>query len=616
MTPSKDILEAANPVNETPASASSGAAKPDASRMRSDAVSLEVPIRVHGSRVKDVVLGTTPHSEPFEEQTTTMIVFPQGGVLKMSTVVAAGQMMVVTNLKSGHDAICRVIKVRAFAKGQSYVEIEFTHRQAGYWGVYFPSDGTEGAGSAAAVAPPVSVEVKVEKAPEKPIADVSRAPVPAVQPPAAKPFSQPAKPESSFAPIGSQEEVQPAASATSTRASLSSGRSTDRSGQVAEAARKSLLDELPVASPAASVSLAQLQGDSQAAPTVSFAGAGVPGEVAEAPSAEISKSSEESAAPFGRFAATASLGGGHSSREAFGSGLSGGTLGISAPSTESDKSKGSNWTMIAAGAVGLLLVGIGAAYYMHMPPFAAKSARPAPAEAPIAPPVEANAQPSPAAASPGAAPTPAAQRNVASAAVAANTPVIATRVTESETAKPNRTAAAAPAAVSAPTTQRPTAKVPDIFGSLNAHPTSHARSNADAQAEAAPAVDGATGGEGSELPALGGSSALAPAAPQQQEQQGPVRIRVGGAIKPPQLVSSVLPVYPAMARETGIEGDVVIDTTIDASGNVTTMKVISGPPMLRQAALDALRRWKYEPSKLDGQPVPVQMTVTLKFHHQ
>jgi len=77
-----------------------------------------------------------------------------------------------------------------------------------------------------------------------------------------------------------------------------------------------------------------------------------------------------------------------------------------------------------------------------------------------------------------------------------------------------------------------------------------------------------------------------------------------------------MPVYPSMARETGIEGDVVVDTTIDASGKVTTMKVLSGPPVLRQAALDALRQWKYAPSMLNGQPIPVEMTVTIKFHRQ
>ena len=112
MTPLKDTLEATAPTTET-AATQMNERKADAGQLRADAVSLDVPVKVHGSRTKEVVLGTTRHTEPFEEQTATLIVFPQGGVVRMSTEVTAGQMVVLTNLKSGHDAICRVVKVRA-----------------------------------------------------------------------------------------------------------------------------------------------------------------------------------------------------------------------------------------------------------------------------------------------------------------------------------------------------------------------------------------------------------------------------------------------------------------------------------------------------------------------
>jgi protein TonB len=79
------------------------------------------------------------------------------------------------------------------------------------------------------------------------------------------------------------------------------------------------------------------------------------------------------------------------------------------------------------------------------------------------------------------------------------------------------------------------------------------------------------------------------------------------------LLYRAMPVYPLNAKEAGIAGDVVIKTTIDQKGTVMDMHVVSGPLMLRQAALDALRRWKFEPSKLDGQPISVQMLVTIKF---
>ncbi len=112
-----------------------------AGQVHSDAVSLEVSLKVHGSKVSAAGNGAAPQTEPFEEQTTSMIVFPHGGVLRMSTAVNAGQMLVLTNLKSRQDAICRVVKVRTYSNTACYVEIEFTHRQPGFWGVYFDADG-------------------------------------------------------------------------------------------------------------------------------------------------------------------------------------------------------------------------------------------------------------------------------------------------------------------------------------------------------------------------------------------------------------------------------------------------------------------------------------------
>jgi protein TonB len=92
-----------------------------------------------------------------------------------------------------------------------------------------------------------------------------------------------------------------------------------------------------------------------------------------------------------------------------------------------------------------------------------------------------------------------------------------------------------------------------------------------------------------------------------------VPAKIGGDVKEPRLIASAVPVYPMGAKQAGVEGDVVVNTTIDKNGNVVGMKVISGPALLRQAALDALRRWKYEPSMLNSQPIAVQMQVTIKF---
>ena len=90
-------------------------------------------------------------------------------------------------------------------------------------------------------------------------------------------------------------------------------------------------------------------------------------------------------------------------------------------------------------------------------------------------------------------------------------------------------------------------------------------------------------------------------------------MQVGGKVQQPKLLSSVMPIYPSVAKQAHVEGDVVIDTQIDKNGKVVHMKAVSGPVILRQAALEALSRWKYQPSTLDGQPVPVEMLVTVKF---
>ena len=102
-----------------------------------------------------------------------------------------------------------------------------------------------------------------------------------------------------------------------------------------------------------------------------------------------------------------------------------------------------------------------------------------------------------------------------------------------------------------------------------------------------------------------------PAAPTAPAPKAP--IRVGGRIKAPRAISTPEPVYPALAKQARVQGDVVIDAVIDASGNVVEMQVVSGHPLLILAAIEALRKWRYEPTYLNEQPVAVQLIVTIKF---
>jgi protein TonB len=79
------------------------------------------------------------------------------------------------------------------------------------------------------------------------------------------------------------------------------------------------------------------------------------------------------------------------------------------------------------------------------------------------------------------------------------------------------------------------------------------------------------------------------------------------------LVYKTIPVYPAIAKATRREGVVVLQATISKTGTIENLRVVSGEPMLRDAALDAVRNWRYKPYLLNGQPVEVETTVNVIF---
>lgn len=105
----------------------------------------------------------------------------------------------------------------------------------------------------------------------------------------------------------------------------------------------------------------------------------------------------------------------------------------------------------------------------------------------------------------------------------------------------------------------------------------------------------------------------APPAP--VEDTGP--IRVGGQIKEPRKIHEVKPIYPEIARKARMEGVVILEITVDKQGNVRDVKILRSLPMgLTEAAVEAVKQWKYEPSTLNGRPVEVLVTVTVTFRLQ
>jgi periplasmic protein TonB len=157
----------------------------------------------------------------------------------------------------------------------------------------------------------------------------------------------------------------------------------------------------------------------------------------------------------------------------------------------------------------------------------------------------------------------------------------------------------------------PEAKKPALGEVHLANPTMNRAAAAQDDGAEAPFIssgntDANAGGMDSGLPANNGKQPAAPEMP----------LPIGGDVKPAKLISSVAPIYPIVAKNQHVSGNVLIDALIDVNGRVTTMKAISGPVILQQAAKDAVHQWKYQPATLDGKPVPMHLTVTLQFRPQ
>lgn len=105
-----------------------------------------------------------------------------------------------------------------------------------------------------------------------------------------------------------------------------------------------------------------------------------------------------------------------------------------------------------------------------------------------------------------------------------------------------------------------------------------------------------------------------PPPPPPEAPKPPQRIRVGGNVQQANLVRQVKPPYPPLARQARIQGAVILEAVINRQGGVEQLRVVSGHPLLVQAAMDAVRQWKYRPTLLNGDPVEVVTTITVNFN--
>jgi len=79
------------------------------------------------------------------------------------------------------------------------------------------------------------------------------------------------------------------------------------------------------------------------------------------------------------------------------------------------------------------------------------------------------------------------------------------------------------------------------------------------------------------------------------------------------LLRRVDPTYPSSAPSSGLRGEVVLKATIDKKGNVSKVSIVSGHALLAQAAANAVRRWQYEPFRLNGVPIEIENTIVVNF---
>lgn len=101
--------------------------------------------------------------------------------------------------------------------------------------------------------------------------------------------------------------------------------------------------------------------------------------------------------------------------------------------------------------------------------------------------------------------------------------------------------------------------------------------------------------------------------PSTTNSEPPLRVRVSQGVARRLLVKKVQPQYPGEARRGHIQGDAVLKALIDTTGSVRELDVVSGEPSLVQAAIEAVKQWKYKPYLLNGQPVEVETQIVVNF---
>jgi TonB family protein len=472
---------------------------------------LEIPLGVWGSRRGAPVAGQPGKIEVFAEETSTVIVFPHGAVIRLSAAVSPGQMLMVTNRKSREVAACRVVKSKNYSNAKGYAEIEFFRSTNNFWGAYAPQGMLRVAASTSLAAVQTSVD------------DFWT---------------------SNFSP-----EIVTAPANAATASSL------------AHAAVRNQVTSIGM--PGQRVAAATASGTANSLPSLA---------VATARKLSASAQQRQTEEPGRGWAAFSWI---RASWESL--------LDRSARPASSGNFSTRRTIALASVAAAILFIAGGAGLLiLH---------RGATQSASL---TEINTVPDTSAVLPAANNTASAQPQSDSSSAAPSVPIIAK--TENFPGSQTRgfayNARSSQPAAKASSLERKIANGKTLAAPVVAHHTTTTGAR-----ELPPNVNGVDAAAGaSNVPAI--FSGFSP---------------TGGRVKEPRLVVSSSPNYPAVAKQTGVEGEVTVSAVIDIAGKLTSMKVISGSPLLQQAALESLRNWKYEPALLNDRPLPVQTSITVKF---
>lgn len=530
---------------------------------------MEVPVGVWGSRPVVSTSSQPGRIDLFAEETCTVIVFPHGAVIRLAAPIAPGQMMMLTNRNSLQVVPCRVVNVRNYPNVRGYAEIAFLQSVNGFWGPYTP----HGTLNSTARIPSAAQEKLPKPGPDAPRPPSTQARI-------LTPSATSLKP--------------PAVASTPTEDSLSSSFPKEATSVFAKAASASPAPQATVRNKVESIESRPIQTPSVEKPVQRAAMAATASESRfDATKRNVSEpnplvslaitNSSKLAVPSTREHQRGEFTSEPSARS-WNRGLWVSLLGQVITRTATDRSPSPRRRMVIVCVIvtGLFVVGAAAIFLPHHG--TAQSA----ATTQTNPTLVASTVSSIANT------TQSLQPESNSSSVVPPLPIIAK--TDSFPGAHGRELAHY-ARISHPTVRTPSLerKIPN--GTLLAPPLVARLSAAAIGRNVPPDLTGVDSNKGAT--AIQGVLAASPVP--------------GGRMKEPQLVSRSVPIYPAVAKQAGIEGQVTIDAVIDTSGKLTSMKVVSGALLLQQAALDSLRNWKYEPGYLDDKPVPVRTSITVKF---